>query len=245
MRTVGVIPSRYESTRFPGKPLAMICGKPMIYWVYKQAMKVDMLDSVYVATDSEKIRQVCEQYNMKVIMTSSQHQTGTDRLGEVAKHIEADFYVNIQGDEPLIEPETIEAVVKYYRANPDVKIINTRTLLRDDDDVNCPTIVKVVAADNGDGMYLSRAPIPYPKKGQSVQYYKHLGLYGLTADALKFFSETNRTSVEKIEDIEMLRFMENGYTIKFVTVNSSTIGVDTPSDIDKVEKEMRERGYIE
>lgn len=243
MKVIGIIPARYESTRFPGKPLALICGRPMVYWVYQQALKVKGFDDVMVATDSEKIKEVCSNNGIKVVMTSASHQTGTDRLGEVAKKIDADLYVNIQGDEPMIEPETIQAVIDYYISNPDVKIINTKTLLREDDDVNSSTIVKVVSADNGDGLYLSRSPIPYPKKGQEVDYYKHLGLYGITRDALLFYAQAERTTIEKIEDIEMLRFMENGYKIKFVTVKSSTIGVDRPEDIKKVEKAMRERNF--
>lgn len=241
MKIVGIIPARYESTRFPGKPLALICGKPMIYWVYQQVLKVKDLDDVMVATDSEKIQLECIKYGIKVVMTSSTHQTGTDRLGEVAKKIEADLYVNIQGDEPMIEPETIQSVIEFYKKNPDTQIINTKTLLRADDDVNSNTIVKVVSADNGDGLYLSRAPIPYPKKGQVIDYYKHLGLYGISRDALLFFSGAERTTIEKIEDIEMMRFLENGYRIKFVTVKSSTIGVDRPADIEKVEKAMKEK----
>lgn len=241
MKIVGIIPARYDSTRFPGKPLALICDKPMIYWVYQQALKVKGLDDVMVATDSSKIAVECEKYGIKVVMTSSLHQTGTDRLGEVAEKIEADLYVNIQGDEPMIEPETIQSVIDYYKTYPETKIINTKTLLRTDDNVNSNTIVKVISADNGDGLYLSRAPIPYPKKGQDVDYYKHLGLYGISRDALLFFSNAERTTIEKIEDIEMLRFLENGYKIKFVTVNSQTIGVDCPEDINKVEKAMKER----
>lgn len=243
MKIIGIIPSRYESTRFPGKPLALICGKPMIYWVYQQAMQVKGLDDIIVATDSEKIEKVCKENGMNVMITSSKHQTGTDRLGEVAQKIEADLYVNIQGDEPMIEPETIQCVIDYYKNNPDTQVINTKTLLREDDDVNSNTIVKVVSTDSGQGLYLSRAPIPYPKKGQTVDYYKHLGLYGLTREALTFFATSARTTIEKIEDIEMMRFLESGYQIHFVTVQSSTIGVDSPEDIKKVEDAMIQKGY--
>ena len=242
MKILGVIPSRYESTRFPGKPLADICGKPMIYWVYEQAKRVKGLDDVVVATDSEKIVETCNKYGINVIMTSSKHQTGTDRMSEVANKIDADFYVNIQGDEPLIEPETVQKVIDYYIVNPSVQVVNTKTKLLEDEDVNSNTIVKVVSADNGDGLYLSRSPIPYPKKGQKIQYYKHLGLYGLTKEALMFFANTDRTTNEKIEDIEMLRYMESGYPIKFVTVESNTIGVDCPEDIKRVEIAMKNRG---
>lgn len=240
MKILGVIPARYESSRFPGKPLAMICGKPMIWWVYQQAKKVQGLDRVLVATDSELICTECNQLDIPVMLTSSEHQTGTDRLGEVAKKIDADFYVNIQGDEPLIEPETIQSVIEYYKRNPEVQIINTKTMIQQED-VCDDTIVKVVSTDNGDGIYLSRAPIPYPKRGQNIKYYKHLGLYGMTRESLVFFSNTERATIEQIEDIEMMRFLEHGIGIKFIVVQSSSVGVDTIQDLERVESIIRSR----
>ena len=242
MKIIGVIPARYQSSRFPGKPLALINGKPMIWWVYHHVMKVSDFDSIYVATDSELIYNTCVDNNMNVLMTSDKHQTGTDRLGEIAEKTDADFYVNIQGDEPLIEPQTIQKIVEYKRSNPSVDVINTMTALHEDEDVNTDTIVKVVAADNGDLLYLSRSPVPYPKRGQKVDYFKHLGLYGLSREALLFFSGAARTRNEKIEDIEMMRFLENGYRIKIVEVKSKTIGVDRPEDIAKVENAMKNLG---
>ncbi len=241
MKIIGVIPSRYKSSRFPGKPLAEICGKPMIYWVYQQVMKVPEFDEVYVATDDEKIEAVCKEYNMNVIMTSDKHQTGTDRLGEVAEKIEADFYVNIQGDEPMIEPETIQKVITYKLEHPDTEVINTITPIKEEMEITRNTCVKVVTNAQDDGIYLSRSPIPYPKKGQDITYYKHLGLYGLTRKALQFYANAERTKLEQIEDIEMLRFVENHINIKFVTVDSATIGVDCPEDIARVEAVMKSR----
>ena len=241
MKVVGIIPARYQSSRFPGKPLAMINGKPMIWWVYNQVKKVELFEHVYVATDSQLIFDTCQNNNIAVLMTSDQCRTGTDRLGEVAQNLDADIYVNIQGDEPMIEPETVEAVARYAMEHPEVKVVNTMTKLPEFEDANCDTIVKVVAADNGDLIYLSRSPIPYPKKGQKIQYYRHLGLYALTKDALVFYSNSKRSTNEKIEDIEMLRFLENGYQIKIIEVASATIGVDRPEDIQKVEYAMKER----
>ena len=242
MNIIGIIPARYQSSRFPGKPLTIINGRPMIWWVYQQAMKVTSFDAVYVATDSDLIFNTCTEYGMRVLMTSNLHQTGTDRLGEVAQQIEADFYVNIQGDEPLIEPETINRIIEYKLLNPSVEVINTMTRLHDNEDVMTDTLVKVVAADNGNLIYLSRAPIPYPKNGQKIEYYKHLGLYGLSRDALLFFASAERANNETIEDVEMLRFLENGYQIKIVEVNSRTVGVDRPEDIIKVENVMKMLG---
>jgi 3-deoxy-manno-octulosonate cytidylyltransferase (CMP-KDO synthetase) len=241
MKIIGVIPSRYESSRFPGKPLAEICGKPMIYWVYQQVIQVKDFDAVYVATDDGRIEEVCKQYGMNCIMTANTHQTGTDRLGEVAQKIEADFYVNIQGDEPMIEPETIQKVVDYKMEHPETRVINTITPIREELEITSNTCVKVVTNSEDDGIYLSRSPIPYPKKGQEITYYKHLGLYGLTREALLFFAGAKRTKLEQIEDIEMLRFIENHINIKFVTVDSSTIAVDRKEDIARVEAAMSKK----
>ncbi|MCD7816536.1 MAG: 3-deoxy-manno-octulosonate cytidylyltransferase [Bacteroides sp.] len=237
MKIIGVIPARYQSSRFPGKPLALIQGKPMIWWVYQQAMRVSSFSEVYVATDSNLIYNNCVENNVRVLMTSEKHNTGTDRLGEVARLIDADFYVNIQGDEPLIEPETIQSIIDFKNRYPETQVINTCTPLNED--IEDYSNVKVVYTDSNDLLYLSRLPVPFPKKGQAVQYYKHLGLYGLSKEALLFFSSADRTKNEKIEDIEMLRFLENGYRIKIYPVNSKSIGVDNPEDIIKVENILR------
>lgn len=235
MKIVGVIPARYQSSRFPGKPLALIQGKPMIWWVYQQASKVTAFDELMVATDSDKIYEECEKLGIKVAMTSDKHPTGTDRLGEIAEKSDADFFVNIQGDEPLIEPRVIESIIDYKKAHPKVEVINTMAALKPDQDVNELSIVKAAAAKNDDLLYLSRSPIPRSKKGDKVDYKRHLGLYGLSREALLFYSHTERGYLEGIEDVEMLRFMENGYRIKILEVVSDSIGVDNPEDIAKVE----------
>ena len=242
MKIAGIIPARYESSRFPGKPLALICGKPMIWWVYKQVEKVTEFDEVMVATDSSLIFDKCNELGLKAVMTSSTHQTGTDRLGEVALHSDADFFVNIQGDEPLIEPEIIRSVIDYKIDNPSVDIINTMTLLDEKEDPAAKNIVLCAAAENGDLLYLSRAAIPCSKNDGKVDYKRHMGLYGLSRDALLFYSKTERGYIEKIEDIEMFRFLENGWRIKIIDVVSESIGVDLPEDIEKVEAVMKSRG---
>lgn len=237
MKIIGIIPARYKSSRFEGKPLAIINGKPMIWWVYQQAVKVNDLSDVYVATDHSKIYDMCRAYGMKVIMTSENHRTGTDRLGEVSKAIKSDFYINIQGDEPLIEVETIQAVIDYKKRNMSVNVINTMTSLVND--IESRTIVKVASTEKDDLIYLSRMPIPFSKEGREIKYYKHLGLYGLSPEALDFFANTERGRLESIEDIEMLRFIENGKKIKVLLVDSNSIGVDVPDDIKKVERRMK------
>jgi 3-deoxy-manno-octulosonate cytidylyltransferase (CMP-KDO synthetase) len=238
MKIIGVIPARYNSTRFKGKPLAVICGKPMIWWVYNQVIKVKAFEAVYVATDDERISNVCKQHNMKYIMTSVDHKTGTDRVGEVANKINADLYVNIQGDEPLIEPSTIETLVSECLKNKAISVINTMTKIRSTEDITSDSVVKVVTNERNEGIYLSRSPIPYPKNGENIQYYKHLGLYGLSREFLLFFTKTQRGNLEKIEDIEMMRFIENSIPIKFVEVPFDTVSVDKYEDIAKVEKIM-------
>lgn len=241
MKVIGVIPSRYQSSRFPGKPLVDLCGHPMIWWVYQQCLKVSGMEDIYVATDSEEIKKVCDSYNMNVIMTSDKHRTGTDRLGEVAKKIDADIYINIQGDEPLIEPNTIQSVIEACINDQSYQVINTITPIVTEEDILSKTCVKVVTNRIMEGIYLSRQAIPFPKNGQNITYMKHLGLYGLRREALLFFSNTERGQIESIEDIEMLRFIENGYKIKFVVVDSETVAIDKPEDAERVRAIMKER----
>ncbi len=240
MKIVGVIPARYKSTRFEGKPLAIIHSKPMIYWVYQQVKKVAKLDEVYVATEDQRIVDVCAQYDIACVLTADTHKTGTDRLGEVARKIEADFYVNIQGDEPMIEPETVEAVIDSIFAHPDYEVFNTMTPIRDEAEITSNSCVKVVANKNHEVIYFSRSPIPYPKNGQKIQYYRHLGLYGFKRNALMFFANTERGPVESIEDVEMMRYLENNIKIYITEVDSRTIAVDHQEDIEKVEQAMHQ-----
>jgi len=241
MKIIGVIPARYQSSRFPGKPLADICGKPMIWWVYQQAMKVTGLDEVWIATDDDRIVNVCSKYGCNVQLTSALHQTGTDRLCEVAQSKAADFYVNIQGDEPMIEPEAVQSVINYFKAHQESQIINTMTEIREKKDISCDTVVKVVANESGRLLYLSRAPVPYPKNGQETTYYKHLGLYGMTREALQFYQNQPRGQIERTEDIEMFRFLENGKPISVLKVISQTIAVDRPEDLEKVKELIRKK----
>jgi 3-deoxy-manno-octulosonate cytidylyltransferase (CMP-KDO synthetase) len=238
MKIIAVIPARYKSTRFEGKPLALIAGKPMIWWVYQQTSKVPAFEAVYIATDDERIAAACHQYDMNVIMTSDQHKTGTDRLGEVARKLEADFYVNVQGDEPLIEPATIQTVIDSYVQHPEYEVINTMTPIRDPEEIHSASAVKVVANRDQEVIYFSRSPIPFPKSGQTIQYYRHMGLYGLTRSALLYFADTPRGPVEQIEDVEMMRYLENNIKIYIAEVDSQTIAVDHPEDIQKVEQAL-------
>ncbi len=238
MKTIAVIPARYESSRFPGKPLADICGKPMIWWVYNQCKKVEELQDVYVATDSERIFKECLELDMNVIMTSSEHKTGTDRVGEVAQKIDADLILNVQGDEPLLEVETIRAAITPFYADKELQVTNLMTKIKDPVDAINFTVPKVITNKDGVGIYLTRATAPYPKGSLNFSYYKQVCVYGYKPDALNFFCEYGKkygkAKIEEIEDIEILRFIENGYRVQYVEVDSDTVAVDTPNDLARV-----------
>lgn len=245
MYIIGVIPARYKSSRFPGKPLADICGKPMIWWVYQQCIKVKELNEVYVATDDMRIKDVCDKYGIKVIMTSDKHLTGTDRLGEVAEKIKADLYVNIQGDEPLIEPDTIRKAIIPFFDNENLQISNLMTKIHNPVDVVNFTVPKVITNKDGIGIYLTRSTAPYPKGSIDYEYYKQVCVYGFKPEALRFYCEYGKiygkAKIEAIEDIEILRFIENGYKVQYVEVDSDTVAVDTENDLRKVNNIMKER----
>lgn len=246
MKIIAVIPARYKSSRFEGKPLAEICGKLMIERVYYQAKKVPEFDEVYVATDDDRIYDACARRNIKCIMTSSAHKTGTDRIGEVAHKIPADLYVNIQGDEPLIEPETIRKAIIPFIENPntDIQVTNLMTEIHDPVDLINYTVPKVIASKDGRGVYLSRSAVPFPKGDINAHYYKQVCVYGFTPKALDFYcsygKKYGKSKIEAIEDIEILRFIENGYRVQYYEVESQTIAVDTPNDLNKVISYVKE-----
>ena len=234
MKIVGVIPARYQSSRFPGKPLVDICGKPMIWWVYQQCLKVPEIDEVYVATDDVRIEEACRKLDIRVIMTSQNHRTGTDRVGEVSRKIPADLYLNIQGDEPLIDPAVISQAIHPFLTDKELLVTNLMTPITDPVEVINGTIPKVITNDQGIGIYLTRSPSPYPKGSITYQYFKQTCVYGFRPEALEFFCDTPRGRVEKIEDIEILRFIENGRRVQYVEVASDKIAVDTTNDLEKV-----------
>ncbi len=245
MRIVGVIPARFKSSRFPGKPLADICGKPMIWWVYQQSKKVDEFDAIYVATDDERIFDVCRKLDIEVIMTSDTHPTGTDRVGEVAENVHADLYVNIQGDEPMIEPETIRAAITPFYSKPDLMVTNLMTKITDPVDCVNYTIPKVITNKDNLAVYITRSVAPHPKGRIDFSYYKQVCVYGFRPEALSFFCEYGKkygkAKIEAIEDIEILRFIENGYLVQYIEVESDTVAVDTPKDLEKVCKLLAKR----
>lgn len=252
MKIIGVIPARYKSSRFPGKPLSDICGRPMIWWVYNQCKKVENFHDVYVATDNQEIYDACKHFSMDVIMTSENHQTGTDRVGEVASKIDADLIINVQGDEPLLEPDTIKAAIRPFYADKELQVSNLMTRIKNPvDAINC-TIPKVITNRENVGIFLTRSAAPYPKGSIDYSYYKQVCVYGFTPSALKFYcdygKQYGKAKIEAIEDIEILRFIENGYKVQYVDVDSETVAVDTPKDLEKVRhivQEKIEKGEIE
>ena len=239
MKIIGVIPCRYQSSRFPGKSLALINGKPMMWHVYQRALESNVLDEVYIATDDERIVKVANEHNLKTVMTSDKHETGTDRVAEVASQIQADYYINIQGDEPFIEPEAIKLVAQAIIDcdNPLVQAANAYTSIQDTSDVVDTNTVKVVMDVNQRALAYSRQPIPYPK-ANTAKYSKLLGLYAFKQSGLQVFSENLPASLEKVEGVEMYRLLEHGYSIQMVKTNDGSISVDTPSDLKRVQKKF-------
>ena len=232
MKVIGVIPARYGSSRFPGKPLEDICGQPMLWWVYQQARKVPELEEIYVATDDERIGSLCKKYGMRYIMTNK-HSTHIARVHELSTKVDADFYVNINGDEPLIEPETIRAIIP-KSSSDQPKVYGLMKVLRDPVELIDPTNIKVVTNKQGIAMYISRAPIPYPYKTILFEYKKAIGVECWNKEALKLFVNSKPGEMERIEDLVALRFFENGCPMHYTLVESNSLSVDTPKDLEKV-----------
>ena len=207
----------------------------MIWWVYKNALKVKELDKLFVATDDERISAVCKKFNLEHIMTSNYHKTGTDRIAEVATKIKSKYYVNIQGDEPLVSPETIRSAIL-----KDGDVVSLMTKIKRKDDISDFSVPKVVVDINKNALFLSRFGIPY-HKGKESKYYKQVCVYKFSAERLKDFSMMKRGPVEQSEDIEILRFLENGMSVIMEEVLQDTISVDTPDDLKLVINKMMEK----
>jgi 3-deoxy-manno-octulosonate cytidylyltransferase (CMP-KDO synthetase) len=240
-KVIGVIPARYSSTRFPGKPLVDILGKPMIQWVYENAMGSKLLDFLIVATDDERIYNVVKSFGGNVIMTPSDIQTGTDRVAYVLNEFDADIVANIQGDEPLLTSEMIDRAIEPFLNSEKVDISTLAVKINDVDLIFNPNVVKVVFDKDKIALYFSRSPIPFCRDAKNEKdwlrlgnFYKHIGLYVYSRESLLRFVSLRRSSLEEIEKLEQLRALENGFRIKVVISESDTIGVDTPEDVEKV-----------
>lgn len=228
-----VIPARYGSTRLPGKPLADIAGKPMIQRVYEQVQKAKKIDTVIVATDHELVLKTVENFGGNVMMTDKNHLTGTDRLAEVAqKYEDFDVIINVQGDEPLIEPQVIDDLVSYFEQENHGPMATVAAPLEDKDKDN-PAAVKVVCKCNGDALYFSRSLMPYPRNN-GVKPLKHIGIYGYERNFLLKYAKMEPTPLELTESLEQLRALENGYTIQVIRTPKAFVGVDTIEDLKAV-----------
>ena len=234
MRIIGLIPSRLNSTRLPSKALLNIDGLPLVVHTMKRAQLAEVLDEVYVCTDSEKIAQVVVQHGGKFIMTGSEHVNGTERIAEAAKDMKADYFVDIQGDEPLIDPSHIDTVVKEHAKHPDWDILIPSLPISKPEN---PHIVKVVHDSNFRISYLSRSVIPQPFRHRPSYYLKHLSIISFKPEALKKFSTLPQGSLEKAEGVELLRALENGFTLGTVVFEGSSFSVDVEEDYIKA-KEM-------
>ncbi len=237
MDVIGVIPARYSSKRFEGKVLADISGKPMIQHVYERAKQALLLDDLLIACDDESVASVAREFGAKVIMTSKAHACGTDRIIEVINPIDVKIVVNIQADEPLVHPMMIDAVAQALLDDARVSMATIMKKIENAHELNDPNVVKVVVDKNNFALYFSRAPIPHREHNSEVKspvYYKHIGLYGYTKDFLFIYKNLPVSNLEKIECLEQLRVLEEGFRIKVIETKFDTVGVDTPEDLEKV-----------
>jgi len=245
MDVIGVIPARFASSRFEGKVLANILGKPMLQHVWERAKKAKLLDDLIIACDNEKVAEVAEGFGAKVVFTAKEHSCGTDRIAEVVNPIEVKVVINIQGDEPLLDPTMIDSVAGELLENEDVYIVTLMKKIENSEELNNPNVVKVVTDKDGFALYFSRLAIPYLAENSDeseVIYYKHIGLYGYTKDFLFTYKNLPVSRLERIEKLEQLRVLEEGFRIKLIEAKFDTIGVDRAEDIIKVEEFLRRNG---
>ncbi|MCL1926155.1 MAG: 3-deoxy-manno-octulosonate cytidylyltransferase [Syntrophorhabdaceae bacterium] len=237
-RVAVVIPSRYGAARLPGKPLAEIDGKPMIWHVWDKAMKAKIPAKVVVATDDERIASAVRGFGGIAVMTSPDCVSGTDRVAEAARGMDEEILINLQGDEPLMDPSVIDAVAAPLLSDPDV-LMSTAALPGDDPaEFMRPSVVKVVTDDKGDALYFSRAPIPHYRDEEAGPYRKHLGIYGYRRDFLFRVARLSSSPLEKAERLEQLRVLQAGYRIRVVDVAHDSVGVDTPEDLKAVKEKL-------
>ncbi len=247
MRVTAVIPARYASTRFPGKPLAEIHGKPMIQWVYERTAQSKLIDQVIVATDDERISNAVKGFGGAVQMTRADHPTGTDRLAEVAARIETDLVVNVQGDEPMIDPQMIDQAVVPLVADDSIPMGTLMTPLGSVEEYLNPNVVKVVVDRQGFALYFSRAPIPHGRDladdlsahFSALPAFKHIGLYVYRKNFLLAYPRLEATPLENLEKLEQLRALEHGHKIRVSETKLLSYGVDTPEDLERVRARLQ------
>ena len=244
MNTVAVIPARFASSRFPGKPLAKDTGKYLIQHVYERVCQASSLDGVLVATDDERIGKACDEFGGRWCMTRTDHPSGTDRIAEAVARLDADIIVNVQGDEPEIAPGHIDRLVELIRGDRRADMATLSAVFAAGEDVNNPNVVKVVVDHLGHALYFSRWPIPYNRDSQpqsEMIYRKHLGLYAYRREALLQLSRLTPTPLEKAEKLEQLRALENGMVIAVAEVQHTAVGIDTPQQYEEFVKRYKMR----
>ena len=242
-KVIGVIPARYGSTRFKGKVLADLSGRPMIQWVYEQAKQSKTLNELYVAVDDPRVQSCVQGFGGKVVMTSAHHQSGTDRIAEAVEKLPADIVVNIQGDQPLLDPNMIDEAVQPLIDHPEIPMSTIKTEISPED-FNDPGVVKVIVDEQGFALYFSRSLIPYPRNDENLRVFEHVGLYVYRKDFLLKYSKWPQGYLEKIESLEQLRVLEKGYKIMVVETRSKSaagVSVDTAEDLARVERLIQER----
>lgn len=232
-KILGVIPARFSSTRFPGKPLVSIAGKPMIQHVWERAGRSSLIDRLLIATDDARIAESARSFGAEVALTRNDHPTGTDRVAEAAAATDAAIIVNIQGDEPLIDPAAIDLAITTLLDDPACGMATLKKRLSDPAEIANPNVVKVVAALDGRALFFSRSPIPFNRGGAAV-YWKHIGLYVYRRDLLLSYSSLPQGPLEHDEKLEQLRALENGIPIRVAETSYETVGVDTPQDLQAV-----------
>ena len=238
-QVVVVIPARYASTRLPGKPLVPLAGRPMIQRVYERAKAARTASRVIVATDDERILKAVEAFGGEARMTRHDHRTGTERVAEVAAHVDGDVFVNVQGDEPLLDPTAVDSAVNSLLEEPKADIATVATPIRVPADIMDPNVCKVVLDFEENALYFSRAPIPWVRESGSrapVRHLKHLGLYVFQRSALLEYPTLPQGELERVEQLEQLRWLENGWKIRVAEVEHDAISVDVPGDVTRVEK---------
>jgi len=245
MKKVIVIPARLDSSRLPKKVLLDLKGKTVIQRVYEQCLRVKNIDGVYIATDSSEIEEVCRSFTNHIIFTKSTHQSGTDRIGEAVAGIDCDVVLNVQGDEPFIDPNLIEELVHSFD-DDQVSMASAMSKIENIKDLQDPNVVKVVVDTQNNAIYFSRAPIPFPRDHQEIihsneelknhNFFRHIGIYGYRKDFLAKYIEMDQTNLEKLEKLEQLRVIENGFKIKMIEAATSLTGIDTLEDYEEALK---------
>jgi 3-deoxy-manno-octulosonate cytidylyltransferase (CMP-KDO synthetase) len=241
IEVIGVIPARYQSTRLPFKLTREILGKPLIQWVWESARQARLVDRLLIACDDEKIKSIAERFGAEAVMTSSQHNSGTDRIGEAVRDIDARIIVNIQADEPLLHHSIIDGLAQTILSDPKVQIATVRKKIEDKEEINNPNVVKVVCDKDNFAIYFSRHSIPYYRDSTEKLYYKHLGIYAYTKDFLYMFKNLPHSYLEHAEKLEQLRPLEAGYKIKVIETGFDSVGVDTEEDLVKVENILKQK----